>query len=139
MTNSKIEQATIGAFIDRPQRQRALSLLKRKKARQKFRDMLAHKLILNKKNSILIPSNKQNIDSIIRLLGEKGAPDECYVISEDPHMDGTNQQLTNAIDQIIGSGNAAIISCIPGVLGFYEGEDKNTRYLLYSTKDPLSM
>lgn len=130
MINLEIEQAIIDAFVDRSQHQRVISLIKRKKGRSKFIDMLAHTLKLNNKNSIIIPANKQNIDSIVKLLQKRGAPEKCYIISENYKLDGTHQQLIFAAEEIIGSGNASIISCIPGVLGFYEGEDKNERYLL---------
>lgn len=132
MTDRAVEEATIDAFIDRSQQRRIRSLITRKKGRLKFIGMLAHALKLNEKTSTLIPANQQNTESILKLLRDKGAREECYVISEDSEIDGTSQQLIHAMDQVMGLGTAAIISCIPGVLGFYQGGDKNERYLLHS-------
>jgi hypothetical protein len=38
--------------------------------------------------------------------------------------------LSTALEEIVGTGYAAIISCISGQLGYYEGEEQNERYLL---------
>lgn len=132
MTDLAVEKATIDAFIDRSQQRRIRSLIGTKKGRRKFIGMLAHALRLNERTSTRIPANQQNTVSILKLLWDKGAPEECYVISEDSELDGTRQQLVHAMDQVMGCGTVAIISCIPGVLGFYQGEDKNERYLLNS-------
>lgn len=132
MTDLAVEEATIDAFIERSQRWRIRLLVGTKKGRVKFIGMLAHVLRLDERTSTRIPANQQNTGSILNLLRDKGAPDECYVISEDPEIDGTSQQLIHAMDRVMGLGSATIISCIPGVLGFYQGEDRNERYLLHS-------
>lgn len=132
MADLAVEEATIDAFIERSQQRRIRSLIGTKKGRLKFIGMLAHVLKLNERTSTFIPANQQDTESIIKLLRDKGAPEECYVISEDSELDGTSQQLVHVINQVMGCGTAAIISCIPGVLGFYQGDDKNERYLLHS-------
>jgi hypothetical protein len=38
--------------------------------------------------------------------------------------------LGEALDAIIGMGDGAFVSCIPGRLGFYEYEDMKSSYLL---------
>ena len=38
--------------------------------------------------------------------------------------------LREALDAIIGRGNGAFVSCIPGRLGFYEYESMKSSYLL---------
>lgn len=38
--------------------------------------------------------------------------------------------LAEALREIVGSGTAAIVSCIPGSPAFYEGEEAKERFLL---------
>ncbi len=38
--------------------------------------------------------------------------------------------LREALEAIIGIGNGAFVSCIPGRLGFYEYESMKSSYLL---------
>ena len=38
--------------------------------------------------------------------------------------------LAEALEAIVGKGNGAFVSCIPGRLGFYEFEDMKSSYLL---------
>ena len=53
-----------------------------------------------------------------------GAPDTCYLISEDTKFDGKEMELLAALKQIVGYGMGTVISCIPGRLGYFEGELK---------------
>jgi hypothetical protein len=39
-------------------------------------------------------------------------------------------ELEKALAEIIGQGMGTFISCIPGKLGYFEGEDPGERYLV---------
>ncbi len=56
-----------------------------------------------------------------------GAPTNCYVMSE--RIDGIEMELLAALEEVVGNGNGAILSCIPGRLGYFEGEWRE-RYIL---------
>lgn len=45
-------------------------------------------------------------------------------------LDGRELPLGRALEAIIGMGDGAFVSCIPGRLGFYEYEDTQSSYLL---------
>ena len=60
-----------------------------------------------------------------------GSPEKCYAISEMDNIDGGIVNLLDALILIIGSDFGTVISCIPGKLAFYEGE--NERYILNKT------
>ncbi|MBN4057132.1 hypothetical protein JYU19_02370 [bacterium AH-315-J21] len=60
----------------------------------------------------------------------KGAPSECYVISNDERFDGKLMDLSAALDSATGHGMGTIISCIPGKLAYFEGEESDDRYVL---------
>ena len=59
-----------------------------------------------------------------------GAPEICYAISTDAHLDGKTVTLRDAITRIIGAGHGTVLSCVPGHLGYFEGEDSGARYVL---------
>jgi hypothetical protein len=75
------------------------------------------------------PHNKTpaRIESLLR---DRGAPDTCHVISEAGSLDGKDMKLSEAIQAVIGLGYGTLLSCIPGQLGYYEGEDPGVRYIL---------
>ncbi|HUG80155.1 MAG TPA: hypothetical protein VML01_00720, partial [Bryobacterales bacterium] len=64
------------------------------------------------------------------LLRTRGAPATCYVLAAGSDLDGREMPLREALDAIIGMGNGAFVSCIPGRLGFYEYESMKSSYLL---------
>jgi len=46
-------------------------------------------------------------------------------------MDGKESQLSDVLEGIVGTcDEGTFISCIPGKLGYYEGEDVDTRLIL---------
>ncbi|MFY9729867.1 MAG: hypothetical protein WAK24_04620, partial [Candidatus Acidiferrales bacterium] len=56
-------------------------------------------------------------------------PENCWAISESPEMDGQLIPLLDALDEIVGRGIGTFLSCIPGVLGYFE--DESNRFILY--------
>jgi hypothetical protein len=66
-----------------------------------------------------------------RLLRQKGAGTTCHVIADENAIDGRDCPLAEALDTLIGRGSfAAVVSCVPGRLGFYKGEDVGNAYIL---------
>jgi hypothetical protein len=45
-------------------------------------------------------------------------------------LDGGWMDLQDALDWTVATGTGTLISCIPGELAYYEGEDINLRYIL---------
>jgi hypothetical protein len=126
------EELFIETFVDKGQKKRIKTLLKSKKGRKKFRDTLAHSIRFNPKFIKEIPKNKQTIENIIKLLSEKNTSGECSLISEHTSFDGKEMALEEAINNVVGSGIATIILCIPSKLAYYEGEGFNNRFILKS-------
>ncbi len=54
------------------------------------------------------------------MLRKRGAPSTCYVLAANHVLDGREMPLAQALDAIIGMGDGAFVSCIPGQLGLYE-------------------
>jgi hypothetical protein len=69
-----------------------------------------------------------------------GATDRCYVLSSDSdylQMDerfrwilGTEANLSQALEDLAEGDFGTFISCIPGRLAFFEGEDLGQRFIL---------
>ena len=70
-----------------------------------------------------IPRNQQHPEGILKLLQSKGAGPRCWVISENPELDGWEMELQAALQETIGRQMGSLISCVPGRLGYFEDED----------------
>jgi len=66
----------------------------------------------------------QGIENILRVLRLKGARQTCWVISEDSDLDGKELRLEDAVERTIGSDMGTILSCVPGRLAVFAGEDE---------------
>ena len=131
------EELLIHAFIIKQKRERYLNLIASSKGRVKLRAMLPHcrdfdQLCLHK-----ISADKQHIADIMALLKKHNAPAECYIIAERANYDETTMPLYEAFENIFGSGLSFIISCLPGKLAYYEGEDAGERYILINKPELL--
>jgi hypothetical protein len=125
------EQAFVDSFVQSVRRERVRLALANPKKRRKFVDEFAHHgtYILAPECLRSIKPIQQHPDSICVILRGLGAPDTCYLISEDTKFDGKEMELLAALKQIVGYGMGTVISCIPGRLGYFEGELKE-RYIL---------
>jgi hypothetical protein len=54
----------------------------------------------------------------------------CHVISTSSELDGRDLNLVEVLEQVVGFGEGTLISCIPGRLGYFEGESANDRFIL---------
>ena len=124
------EQAFVESFVQRPRRDRCLLALASPKKRSKFVHEFAHHgtYILAPECLRSIKPNQQHADSIYAILRSLGAPDTCHLISEGS-SDGKEMELLSALNEVIGRGMGTVISCLPGHLGYFEGEWKE-RYIL---------
>ena len=77
------EPAFVKAFIVRAKQERYLELLSKPKRRQAVLDSLAHFSDLDPRFQVPIPPSERSPSGIEALLRSRGAPSECYLISED--------------------------------------------------------
>ena len=117
-------------FIIPAKRDRYLSLIGSVKGRKKILAGLHHIRDLDGRYAKLIPSNQQSAESIYQMLKKKGAPELCYVMSEDRHLDQTEMALREAVFEVEGSNFGTLISCLAGKLAYLETEDMSARYIL---------
>lgn len=124
------EEALVKAFINPSKKARYLSLLESHKGRLKFLSGLDHFSDFDTRYTKTIPPNDQTIEAIGQLLKKKGAPLSCHLISSNHEIDNKDMFLTEAIEKVVGMGMGTFISCIPGKLAYFEGEDENERLVL---------
>ena len=117
------EEALVRAFIDPRRVERYLEMLGNAKKREKLRRELAHFKALDPTCMAPIPPNQSGWVGITGLLKAKGAGERCWVISENPKLDGREMDLDTALKDTIGYQMGTLISCIPGKLGYFEDED----------------
>jgi hypothetical protein len=131
------EQGAIRSFVQRNKQERFLGFLANPKNRKKFTGSLAHFHWFDPKFGTPIPwkidqdpkltpweKHVQGIDNIYRLLKSKGAGMACWAISEDSEIDGRELDLREAREHVNGRQIGTILSCVPGKLAYFEGEDE---------------
>jgi hypothetical protein len=130
MAELEHESALIRAFIAPERRERYLGLLASARGREKLRRALAHCDDFDRRYTHALPPDVRTPAELEALLRAKGAPAECALLAEDDALDGRRLPLEEALVAIIGRGMGTLVSCVPGRLGFYEGEGPNVRFLL---------
>jgi hypothetical protein len=131
------ERAFAESFVKRDRVERILMCLSNRKKRHKFVRELAHHGIYFLAPECLrnIKPSQQNPDSIFAILRGLDAPDTCRLISEDTKLDGKEMDLLPALKEVVGGGMGTAISCLPGRLGYFEGELRE-RYILQNDLFP---
>lgn len=118
-------------FLAEPNRRRVKTLLELgEKRRRDVRSLLHHAVRLDPRFRHHLAGSDPYPPRVEAMLRERGAPATCYVLAADPKLDGRVMPILEALDAILGMGNGAFVSCIPGRLGFYEYEDMKSSYLL---------
>ena len=133
MSEMEHASALIRAFVAPERQERLLGLLRSARGRDKLRAGLAHFAALDARYAVRIPAGEQSADSIARLLRQRGAPATCVLLAEDGALDGQELQLEEALRQIVGRGMGTFVSCVPGQLAYFEGEEPRERWLLSRT------
>jgi hypothetical protein len=124
------EEQFARCFIIPTKRERYLSLLESKRGRAKLLNGFNHCHDLDPRYATLIPSNQQSDTSIESLLRRKGAPDTCYIMSDNRDIDSREMSLSDALAKTVGMAAGTLISCVPGKLAYFELEGFDGRYIL---------
>ncbi len=122
------EEELIKAFFVSTKRERYLEIVSKPKKREKFLRELGHFKALDPRYVVTIPTNKRHAPDIALILTHKGAPQSCWVTSEDSRIDGKEMPLGEALHMIVGYGMGTFLSCIPGKLAYFE--DEEVRWIL---------
>ena len=125
-------EAGLELFLEPSSRGRFRHALTSARARSKFRAKLAHFAHLDQRFATKV-SDKSLVAAKLR---ELGAPRVCYVMSEDSEIDGSIIPVEDAIRLTVEADAGSLISCLPGLLGSFVGEEPNDAWIL--RRPPLS-
>jgi len=101
------------------------------KRRRDVRALLDHEIELDPRYSRHLTGRESLAGAVEQLLRSLGAPATCFVISADEDLDGREMLMADAVGTVNGGFFGAFISCIPGKLGYFEYEDRQSAYLLH--------
>jgi hypothetical protein len=121
---------TLAAFVLPGRRKRVLALCESNNGIRKLRATLPHFDGFDGKYAERLPADQQTAAAIAARLRALGAPELCAVFSENLDNDAASASLHRSLEQIVGSGSASLVVCIPGLLAYYEGEEPHDRYVL---------
>jgi hypothetical protein len=124
------EEALIRAFVEPSMRARLVGFLSSPTERPRLRAELTHARYLDRRFAQTISDAHRTPAEIEDLLRTMGAPETCELVSEDEDLDGLELRLRDALEWVVGSGMATFVSCIPGKLAYFEGDDPEQRYIL---------
>lgn len=124
------EQAFVRAFIVADKQERYLTKLASSRRRRDITQRLYHNLDYDPRYVAQVPAREQTAQDILALLRKLGAPESCHAIAADIELDGKDLPLEKALERVVGVVDGAILSCVPGVLAYYESEDLKGRYIL---------
>ena len=125
-------EAGLALFLEASSRGRFRHALTSARARSKFRAKLAHFAHLDQRFATKV-SDKSLVAA---RLHELGAPRVCYVMSEDSEIDGRFIPVDDAIRLAVEADAGSLISCLPGRLGCFVGEELKAAWIL--RRPPLS-
>jgi hypothetical protein len=120
----------VKAFIAPERAPRYLALLAKRGGRAELRAKLAHLADLDTRFARPVGGSDATPAGVERLLKAAGAPERCYVLSENSALDGSELDLRDALVKVIGRGMGTFVSCIPGRLAYFEGEGPEERFVL---------
>ena len=121
-----IERKFVEAFVQPKRRERSSFELGSKKKRRDFFVKLCHGYmdILDHRFMVQIPPPNSDPGMILRLMEERGAGTDCYVMSYHTERDGDTKKLSQALEEGVGNGMAIVIVSDPEKLAYFEAEQE---------------
>jgi hypothetical protein len=124
------EEHLLARFFVSTKRERYAEMISKPKKRVKFLAELDHFKSLDPRYIVPIAPNEQHPDQIALILARKGAPRFCWITSSLKELDGQQKPLLDALKEIVGRQMGTFLTCIPGALAYYEGEEMRDRCIL---------
>ncbi len=120
----------LARFFIPTKRERYVEMISNPKKRKKFLQELPHFKSLDPRYLVPMPPKKLSPDQIAGILTKKGAPQSCWITSENSDLDGREMPLIEALKEVVGGQMGAFLTCIPGRLAYFEGEEMGDRWIL---------
>jgi hypothetical protein len=120
----------LAQFIAETRRGRVAALLGSPRGRTKFIQALPHFNHWDPGAVVPLAAAEQTPPQVLAALGRLGAPAVVQVLSASPSLDTRTLPLEDAVREVVGSSTGTVISCIPGKLAYFEGEERRVRLIL---------
>ncbi len=117
--DAQAHEEGLARFILSPHRPHFLESLRNARLRRKLRD---HSSLLLAGPAVFGGRGPVDDAALTQRLRALGAPDVCFVLSEDETLDGLSMPLDEAVQRALWSDSGALISCIPAKLALYADE-----------------
>lgn len=133
MATDPSEELTVRAFVHPDRVERWLTKLANAKQRSQALDRISAEHDWDTRWYVDVSATggrEALVDRIDTLLRERGAPDECRVMSPTASLDGRTMPLREALESVVGR-KAALVICVPGTLAYWEGEPPSLRQILH--------
>ena len=127
------EEHLLARFVVPNKRERYAEMISKPKKRAKFLAELDHFKSLDPRYVVPIAASQQSPEGITSILAKKGAPQSCWVTSSHRDLDEKQMYLLEALKKIVGCQMGTILTCIPGRLAYFEGEEMRDRCILERT------
>ena len=128
--NQEEENAFVAAFILPAKQDRYRQLLHSAKLRSKMLDRFNHRLDFIQSLATRVPTEMNTSEGIENLLRQRGAGDQCYLISDHNDLDGQALPLAEGVTAARRAYFATVVCCLPGRLAYYKPESPATGYIL---------
>ena len=122
----EIEIQFVNAFIVRRRKPRWLESLASKKKRRKFLDCLNHCRDFDERFCTHVRTD----DDAVELLARRGAPNECYLLSDSEFLDGVSLPMGKAVFETCTQRFGTVLIFIPSRLAYYIDECGERRIVL---------
>ncbi len=116
------EEAFVRRFIIEEKQARYIGFLSKPRTRGKFLSELYHRLAFKNSLAVKVPSNACTAVNVEKLLRQKGAGSDAYVMSPDREIDQQWHLLSEALEVVLSTSTEAIVCCQLGELAFYKSE-----------------
>jgi hypothetical protein len=125
-----LEEHLLARFFVPSKRERYAEMISKPKKRAKFLTESDHFKSLDPRYVVLIAASQQNPEGSASILTKEGAPQSCWVTSSHRDLDEKQMYLLKALKKIVGGQRGTFLTCIPGKLAYFEGEEMWDRCLL---------
>ena len=127
INNIELENKVIKRFVIKAKQDRYLTLIKSEKTRLKFINDLSHSNFLQKDLFDKVEGNEYEfIKQRIKVLGN---PKDCYVISENQHIDKKRLDIDTALTETIGADLGTLLVFGDAEILYSEAEGFNNRFI----------
>lgn len=120
-------------LIEPSEKDRAKRAFETRKSRAKWLEKrLSHSVGMHPEYTKEAPRGKRDEASLLSMLRDLGAPEECYIVASDHEIDDRFQSLSDVLENRYAEfGHGTIFSCIPGKLALFRSAYPHKSFIIH--------